>query len=236
MASSRIFVIITGCLLLASICVPAQQAAGPLQAPTVVFKLNWDKGLPWSDYTFTVNENGATHFRGTGNPSESGDDDVWQQDFTMSDASVQEIFRLAKATNYFQGQFETKTKNVAKTGIKTLEYHDSSLNTAATYNFSPNPNIQQLTKLFQSIATTIDYGRKLTFQYRFDKLGMDERLNQLVDLHASGMAEELQIIEPILRKIADDDGVMHVARLQAKQLLKSTNPHTSVSNSGTSQP
>lgn len=228
-------VCVTVLLLMACAYTLAQTPASP-QAPTVVFKLTWDKGLPWSDYGFTINENGAAHFTGTGNPAGGADNDVWQQDFTMSEANLQEIFRLAKATDYFQGQFETKTKNVAKTGAKTLEYHSSSLNTSTTYNFSPNPNIQQLTKLFQSIATTIDYGRKLSFQYRFDKLGMDARLKELVDLHASGMVDELQIIEPILRKIADDDDVMHVARLQAKQLLKSTNSKAPASQPGSSQP
>ena len=228
--------LITACLLVAGVCMHAQQAAGPPSPPTVVFKFTWDKGLPWSDYTFTVNESGATHFKGTGNPSESGDNDTFEQDFAMSEADLQQIFQAAKATDYFQGQFETKTKNVAKTGLKTLAFHGPSLDTSTTYNYSPNPSIQQLTKLFQSIATTIDYGRKLSFQYRFDKLGMDSRLKELVDLHASGMAEEIQVIEPILRKIADDDGVMHLARLQARQLLKSTNPVAATSKPASAQP
>ncbi len=90
--------------------------------------------------------------------------------------------------------------------------------------------------MFQSIATTIDYGRKLAFQYRFDKLGMDARLKELVELHAGGMAGELQIIEPLLRKIADDDGMMHMARLQAKQLLKSMQPVAAASNPTPAQP
>lgn len=228
--------LITACLLLASVCAPAQQSAGPPQAPTVVFKLSWDKGLPWSDYLFTIDENGATHFKGTGNPLQSGDNDTFERDFTMSEANLQEVFRLAKAADYFQGQFETKVKNVAKTGAKTLEFHSPSLDTSTTYNYSSNPNIQQLTKLFQSIATTIDYGRKLSYQYRFDKLGMDTRLKELVDLHANGMADELQAIEPILRKIADDDGMMHMARIQAKQLLKSMNPDVSTAKPVGTQP
>ncbi len=223
-------------LLLVCLCASAQQSAGPAQAPTVIFKLSWDKGLPCSAYVFTVNENGATHFKGTDNQIGTGEGDTFEQDFTMSEANRQQIFQLAKATDYFQGQFESKTKNVAKTGAKTLEFHDGSRDTSATYNYSPNPNIQQLTRLFQAIATTIDYGRKLSFQYRFDKLGMDQRLKELVDLRASGMADEIQVIEPILRKIADDDDVMHVARLQAKQLLKSTNPEASASKPGSSQP
>jgi hypothetical protein len=234
MASLRI-ISIAACLLLASVCMQAQ-SAGPPQAPTVIFKMSWNKGLPWSDYAFTVNENGATHFKATGNAIEGGQTDDFEQDFTMSEANLQEIFRLAKAADYFQGQFESKTKNVAKTGTKTLEFHGPSLDTSTTYNFSPNPNIQQLTKLFQATAVTIDYGRKLSYQYRFDKLGMDTRLKELVDLHASGMAEELHAIEPILRKIADDDGILHVARLEAKQLLKSTSPQLSTSKPDSAKP
>ena len=65
---------------------------------------------------------------------------------------------------------------------------------------------------------------------------MDTRLKELVDLHASGMAEELQVIEPILRKIADDEAILHVARIEAKQLLKSTSPADSASKPGSQQP
>jgi hypothetical protein len=228
--------LITACLLLGSVCALAQQPTGLAPASTVVYKLVWDKGLPWSEYTFTVNENGATHFKGTLNPAEGSGDDTVEQDFTMSEANLHEIFQSAKATDYFQGQFETKQKNVAKTGTKTLEFHSPSVNTSASFNFSPNPTMQQLTKLFAAIATTIDYGRKLTYQYRFDKLGIDTRLKELVELRASGMAQELQAIEPILRKIADDDGLMHMARTQARQLLKSTSLDTSSSKSGSAQP
>jgi hypothetical protein len=199
----------------------AQQTAPAKDVPNVTFKLNWNQGRPWVDYTITVSENGATHFTGTSNPAENAGDEAFQQDFTMTEANRRKIFDLAKATNYFEGQFETKQKNIAKTGTKTLEYHSPTVNNSVSFNHSPNPHVQQLTKLFQSIATTLDYGRKLSFQYRFDKLGMDACLQQLTDLQAGGFVEELQAIEPILRKIADDPNLMHIARTQAKQLLKS---------------
>ncbi len=133
----RILLIAT-CLLSAPVYVQAQQTAAPPQVPQVVFKLNWDKGLPWSDYVVTVQENGATHFKGTGNATESGENDTFEQDFTMSEATLQKVFELAKAANYFQGQFEAKQRNIAKTGIKTLEYHGPGIDNSTTYNFSPN--------------------------------------------------------------------------------------------------
>src|SRR5215475_3250414 len=151
--------LIAACLLFCGLCLHAQEAAAPQKASTVVFKLSWDRGLPWSDFVVTVAEDGATHFKGITNPAGNGTSETVEQDFRMSDANVQKVFEWAKAADYFQGQFETKTKNVAKTGTKTLEFHSPTTNTSTTFNFSPNPNIQQITRLFQSIAVTMDYGR-----------------------------------------------------------------------------
>lgn len=235
MSLSYRLVVIAGLAIAAASAGAQQSASSPTGVPSVTFKFYWDQGRPWVDYTITVAENGATHFSGNGNPAEDGDGDSFRQDFTMSEANRQKIFEWAKAANYFQGQFEAKQKNVAKTGTKTLEYQAESVNNSTTYNYSPNPNIQQITKLFQSMATTLDYGRKLAYQYRFDKLGMDARLKELVDLQATGYAQELQAIAPVLSKIATDPDMMHIARQEARALLKSANAGATLS-SPASQP
>ena len=192
----------------------------------VAFKFDWNQGRPWAKYTISVDDAGNAHFEGVGSPAESGEADSFSQDFTMTATNRQKIFDLAKKADYFQGNFEGKQKNIAKTGEKTLEYHGNdnggqAVTHSTTYNYSPNSDIQELTRLFQSIALTLDYGSKLTFQYRFDKLGMDDRLKSLQDMQASHFVEELQAIEPILQKIAADPNVMHIARMTAKQLLNS---------------
>jgi hypothetical protein len=86
------------------------------------------------------------------------------------------------------------------------------------------------------MATTIDYGEKLAFQYRFDKLGMDQRVRELEQLQAEGSVEELAVLEPILRKIADDPSMMHISRLSAKHLLKTMGGPPPQPVSGSSQP
>jgi len=144
----------------------------------------------------------------------------------MTDTNRQKIFDLAKKLDYFQGNFEAKQKNIAKTGQKTLGYHGrpagggQAVEHSTTYNYSPNSDVQELTRLFQAIATTLDYGRKLAFKLRFDKLGLDAELRAIQDLQASHYIEELQAIEPILQKIADDPNMMHINRVTARQLLK----------------
>ena len=200
-----------------------QQAASPAQ-PSVTFHFDWNQGVPWQTYSITVQSDGSTHFQGTPAPDgPNSDTDLFQQDFTMSEANRSKIFDLAKKLNYFQGDFDSHLKRIAQTGSKTLEYKSVTAHGSATYNWSQNADVQELTRLFLAIANTLDYGRKLTFQYRFDKLGMDTRLKELEDLRANHYAEELKAIAPILRKIADDPNMMHISRQTAQQLLRTLN-------------
>jgi hypothetical protein len=216
----------------------------PVPQPTgsyVVFKFEWDQGHPWLRYSIVVDDAGNTRFEGGGNPAESGESDAFSQEFTMTDVNRQKIFELARKVDYFQGNLEAKQKNIAKTGQKTLEFHGRAggggqmIDRSSTYNYSPNSDVQELTRIFQSIANTLDYGRKLGFQYRFDKLGIDARLKELQDMQASHYVEELQAIEPILQKIAADPNMMHINRTTAKQLLKSL-PDGGASSQITTQP
>jgi len=222
------------CLLLLACCAASCLAAQTVHQVTevpqptgsyIAFKFDWDQGRPWLKYTITVDDAGSTSFKGVANPIDNGDGDDYLLDFTMSGANRDKIFELAKQADYFQGTLESKAKNIAKTGQKTLEYHGRSgggvSNTSATYNYSSNKDVQQLTQIFQSVATTIDMGRRLAFDYRFDKLGLDARLRSLQELQASHFVNELQAIEPILKKIAADPNVMHVSRVAAKQLISS---------------
>jgi hypothetical protein len=221
--------------LLWALCATAQvvHQVTPVDSPAgsyVTFKFDWDQGRPWLKYSIAVDDAGHTHFEGVGNPIESGDSDAFSQDFVMTDANRQKIFELAAKLDYFEGNLEAKQKNIAKTGQKTLAYHGRApasgqpIAHSSTYNFSTNSDVQELTRLFQAIASTLDYGRKLEFQSRFDKLGMDARLRDLQDMQASHYIEELQAIGPILQKIADDPNMMHINRVTAKQLLKSMGP------------
>ncbi len=153
----------------------------------------------------------------------------------MSAANRQKIFELTQKLNYFRGDFDSHLKHIAQTGRKTLEYRSSQIQGATTYNWSQNADVEELTKLFQAIATTIDFGRKLAFQYRFDKLGMDERLKELQDLQASQDAKEIRIIAPMLHKIADDPNMMNISRQAAKHLLQTMNDSASTAQNPAQQ-
>jgi len=197
---------------------PAAQAASET---SVTFSFDWLRGDPWQKYTINVQSDGKAQFDGTPHPDESNDAEPYQQGFTMSEANRQKIFALAQNLNYFRGDFDSHMKHVANTGSKTLEYRSAQINSSTTYNWSKNPDIQELTRIFQGIAMTIDYGRKLAFQYRFDKLGIDQRMKELQDLQANHDVEELQIVAPILQKIEADPNIMNISRQGAQRLLRS---------------
>jgi hypothetical protein len=150
--------------------------------------------------------------------------------FTMSPSTCQRVFELAKQTNYFKGEFEYTKSKIANTGIKTLTYMEGhfppdlehpvkgKLN-QTTYNWSENPAIQELTRIFQGISTTLEFGHRLDFERRFDKLGLDAELKRMAEMQKTGQLEEVQAIAPTLKNIANDVSVMHIARQRAQEIL-----------------
>ncbi len=215
------------CLLLAFLAAlslsaqtsPTTPASSAPPQASVRFSFDWTQGFPWQSYSITVQSDGKSHFDGIPHADETNDTDAYPQDFTISDANRQKVFELAQRLHYFQGDYDSHLKHVAQTGKKTLQYQSPQSNGSTTYNYSQNPDIQQLTNLFSGIATTIDFGRKLAYQYRYDKLGMDELLKQLEDLQASHGVEELGIIAPMLHKIWKDPNLMNISRESAHRLL-----------------
>lgn len=225
-------------LLLLSATMAAQQpdtrAATPAgSAATVSFNLVWDQGQPWTNYSITVQADGKAHFEGTASAHEIVSSEKIQQDFTMSAANRQKIFELARRLNYFDGDFEAHRKRIANTGEKTLKYSSPQFTHATAYNWSQNADVEELTRLFQAISTTMSVGCKLNYLYRFDKLGMDDQLEDLASLQRSHAVEEVGVIEPILRKIAGDPGMMHISRQVAEQLLQSVRVQAAVTQPAT---
>ena len=192
----------------------------PAQA-TVTYLFDWPQGVPWTKFSIHVQSDGKAHFNGTPHPeADNSDTDPVQRDFMMVPGN-REGLQLTAAVNHFQGDLDAHIKHIAQTGQKTLRYQSQQAHTTTTFNWSQNPDVKELLQLLTGIATTIDYGRKLEFQYRFDKLGMAQRLKELEQAKADHEVAEVHLINPILQKIADDANVMNIARESAQRLLRS---------------
>jgi hypothetical protein len=77
----------------------------------------------------------------------------------------------------------------------------------------------------------MEFGRKLEHLYRFEKLGVDRELKRMEELKRSNQLPEVQALQPILKKIANDRAVVNVARQRALRLMgQSDAPARSVVN------
>jgi hypothetical protein len=197
--------------------------------PTISFDLVFPNSVP-SHYAVSIQSTGKAAYRS--NPevsSGSGSGDPYIVKFTASEATSRRIFELTKQADFFKKDFDYKKTRIANTGNKTLTYtegpqpdfgaYTNGVRYQTTYVWSQNPAIQELTAIFNNISNTMEAGRRLEFDQKYDKLGLDAELKQMENLQKAGQLAEVQAIAPTLRAIAADSTVMHIARASAQKLL-----------------
>jgi len=197
----------------------AQQPSPREVLPTVVF--HFESHAQPVVYEMVVTRDGAMHYSYTEKPADDDADPVEEaKDLFLRQSTVTKIFELAKQARYFDGDFDYHEHRVADTGAKTLSYTGGGEHHSTTYNWSQNTAIDQLTRIFQGIAATLDSGRRLESMRRYDKLGVNAELAALTQRYSGGAAVEIYLIEPTLRMIASDASIMQSARSQAGRLLQ----------------
>jgi hypothetical protein len=197
--------------------VPAQTSS-PTVA-TVGFSLDFPQSIP-DHYALTVSSDGHATYDSTGKLTVDSDPgDPFHLDFTISPGTRERIFNLAAKAKYFEGKVDSGKRNIASTGDKTLTYKDGTRSTKAAYNYSPVPAVQELTALFQNLSTTLEFGRRLDYYYRYQKLALEEELKRMEQMVKDKSLEEVQAVAPILQRIMNDQSVINVTRARAQRLL-----------------
>jgi hypothetical protein len=69
------------------------------------------------------------------------------------------------------------------------------------------------------VSGTLEYGRRLTYFRRYQKLALDEELKRMEDQARRGELAELQAVTPVLQDIYDDNSVMNVVRARARRII-----------------
>jgi hypothetical protein len=193
------------------------------QSPVVTFTLDFPGSEP-SHYAITVSSDGRCAYDSDGKLSPDSDGDPFHLDFSMSTDTTRRIFDLAERAHHFQGEIDSRKKNLASTGVKTLTYKDSGRSTTATYNYSPMPAVQQITQLFQSLSTTLEFGRRLEYFHRYQKLALDEELKRMDDAASRSDLEEMAAVVPILQRIVTDTSVINPVRARAQRMIERAGP------------
>ena len=210
-------------LVVLTIGASAQNPPANPAMPTITFDRLWEASTP-QEYVFTVKSGGTATYLSR-NPTRAPEDGSekdpdYQLEFTMSARNREKVFKLAEQANYFNGNFAFTKHPVASTGRKTLTYADPSRHFQTVFDYSETKPIQELAHLFLAISNTIEYGRKLQFKYKYDKLGLESELQGMEMASEGGNLAEIQLIAPTLQKIADDSSVLNIARKRAKHLLE----------------
>ena len=118
------------------------------------------------------------------------------------------------------GKCETKVKNIAKTGVKTIRYEESDKVAECTFNYSDDQGLMTAMAAFQAIAETMQRGERLQHDLRYDRLGLDAEMESLVAAKQSGSAIEIANIAPVLQAVVQDDHVIDRVRRRAARLLQ----------------
>lgn len=138
---------------------------------------------------------------------------------TLSAKTTAMLFDRARTADSFRA-CESKLKNIADTGAKTITYTTADGAHKCSYNYTENKSVAGITETFQGIAETLDEGRSIDLKHRYDRLGLDHDLAILVDNVKEGRALEVATIAPVLQSLCDDMQVMERVRKRAAGLLQ----------------
>jgi hypothetical protein len=191
----------------------------------VTFQLD-QKGAVVPRFTLTIEEDGKVSYAAEqAAPAQEGGNaspaiQHVEQRAVMTPATTARIFELARASDRFNIGCEALAKKVADMGRKTLSYSGPGGDGSCVYNYSEVTSVATLTQLLQGVTMTLNMGRKLDFDHRFDRLGLDEDTSELVEMIAEGRAVEVNMIARTLRSIADDSEVLERVRARATTLLQ----------------
>jgi hypothetical protein len=200
---------------------------GPI-VPTVTFTKSLSGANP-SYYSITVSSMGTTSYWAIPN-SDPRTGEPEMEDFTVATRTRNEIFQLTEKLHFFRGKFKSKDEN-GKAGWKSLTFAEGPTQNQIDYTSSKDGRIKRLTMLFESIATTMQYGWKLSRLRAEDPNALAAELKQMQRLEIRRPLAEFGAIAPIVRGIASDPLLPETCRRYAWDMLRETRPSDTESTS-----
>jgi len=187
--------------------------------PQITFTLDFPGSEP-AHYAIAVDAGGHGSYESAVKEGEGAAEQTYQTEFEMSAGNRDRIFEWAKQAQYFAGKIDSGKHNLAFTGSKMLSYQDGQRSFTARYNYSSQEAVRQLTAFFQNMAGTLEYGRRLTYYHRYQKLALDDELKHMEAQARNNELSEIQVVAPVLREIVEDASVIKVVRARAKELME----------------
>jgi hypothetical protein len=160
----------------------------------------------------TVEPGGAVEYR-------EAPDDQLPLKFKLTAAEAETVFGLADKLEHFKNPLESPLK-VAFMGKKTFRWENGSQKAEQQFNYSEDLSAQQLLDWFERMAESAQHRIDLERAAKYDRLGVDKVMRQLLAAIERKRLVGLEQYLPILDRIANNEVYMHTARAKAAEMAE----------------
>jgi hypothetical protein len=189
---------------------PDKPAASDL--PTITFRRVFEGSTP-EFVEITVREDGAAK-ADVRQLSEAAS----PQEFVVGPALRGQIFDLVRQMRNFQGADLDAQRRVAYMGQKTFRWDQGAESYQTQYNYTVDLQAIQLQKMFENLAQEQTDLATLEQRLRYDRLGVNQALDQFEGHFNRGILAEPARFLPVLDRIAEDTRLIELARQRARSL------------------
>lgn len=193
--------------------------AAPLFAPAnpSLARLTFTKQLKGSSPEYMkiiVNSKGVGSYEGR-----KLDDPSNPRALRLSPATTRRLFELAALLNNCQTELESH-KKVANLGLKTLMCETGNQTDSVQFNYTQRREAQELTELFERIASVEQHIISLEYDIKYDHLSLPRELLQIeIDLDHNALTDAERLV-PALEQIVKNPKFLRLAQLRAQNILE----------------
>ena len=199
-----------------------------VDAPVAVFEVEYtNPGLTPAHWVLTLNPDGSGHFRSERgdaphNPAQGFEAANVDRDIHLSAGYAGRVFATVRQHNLFNSGCDSHMK-VAFQGWKKFSYNGPEGAGSCTFNYAKDKDVQSLGESLVAVAEAIEEGARLEVLVQHDPLGLNKEMEFLTEAAGDGRVQEIETIQGILTRLADDQSVMEIVRRRAKALLTRQN-------------
>jgi hypothetical protein len=141
--------------------------------------------------------------------------------YKLLETEARAIFELADKLDHFKNPLEAQVKvPVAFMGTKTFRFENGAEKHEVSYNYSAEPLAQALQDWFERMAESAQYLIDLERAAKYDKLGVDKALRNMLTALDRKRLVGLDQYLPMLDRIARNETYMHTARAKAAEMAE----------------
>ena len=200
-------------VLLAGTRMPANDP--PPATPANVTYTKVLKGSTPEYLSITVNSSGEALYDGR-----KLDDPPAPRALKLTGATTHRIFDLTAALGYFNSVDLESHKKVANLGQKSFTYEAGKIRHQAEFNYTVRRDAQELTDVFEKIASVAQHISTLEYSIKYDHLSLPKQLRQIQDdLEKRALADPV-LMAPTLEKIVRNPRFLHLAQSRAQDILE----------------